>query len=245
MPEAYCGPAPEPQALLAAWNPDPIAALLCLALAAAYLRRGEPGRGRLLALAVALLVALFLSPLCALTVALFSARVAHHVLLTGVAAPLLALAFPERSAAATLRLPLVWLAAGHAAILWFWHAPPAYEAAIFGALPYWTMQASLLGSAFLLWRRILSPGTATGPALLALLGSIVQMGMLGALLTFAREPLYAPHLATTLPYGLGPLADQQLAGLIMWVPAALPWLAAALLLVAARLDAPAARAARR
>ena len=78
-----------------------------------------------------------------------------------------------------------------------------------------------------------------GPAMLALLATVVQMGMLGALLTFARDPVYAPHFATTLPYGLTPLADQQLAGLIMWVPAALPYVAAALLLLAARLSRPA------
>ena len=67
-------------------------------------------------------------------------------------------------------------------------------------------------------------------ALSGLLGSIIQMGMLGALLTFAGQPLYEPHMTTTLPYGLTPLADQQLAGLLMWVPAALPYLAVALLI---------------
>jgi len=233
MVEAYCGPAPQPQALLAAWNADAVALALCGALVAVHLAAG-PRKGRLpLACAVAVLLVLFVSPLCALTVALFSARVAHHVLLVAVAAPLLALAFPQRRPAR--RLSLVWPVALHAAVLWLWHVPELYAAAIAAAFPYWLMQASLLGTAFLLWRRILASAEGVGAALLALLATVIQMGMLGALLTFAREPLYAPHFATTLPYGLTPLEDQQLAGLVMWVPAALPYLAAALLLLAGRL----------
>lgn len=243
MAEAYCGPAPAPEVLLAAWNGDAVAVALCAALALAHVRRGEPA-GRLpLAAAILLLLALFLSPLCALTVALFSARVAHHVLLVAVAAPLLALAFPER-ADVPRRLGLSLLVAVHALVLWFWHAPPVYEVAIRGALPYWTMQASLLASAVLLWRRVLTPQTGVGPAVLALLATAVQMGMLGALLTFAREPLYAPHFTTTLAWGLTPRADQQLGGLIMWVPAALPYLVAAALLIGNRLERTPARAGR-
>ena len=49
----------------------------------------------------------------------------------------------------------------------------------------------------------------------------VQTGLLGALLTFAGRPLYAAHLSTTAAWGLTPLEDQQLAGLIMWIPASL------------------------
>lgn len=227
MLEAYCGPAPEPQTLLAAWNADAVALALCAALVAAHFH-GREAAGRLpLALAIAVLLGLFLSPLCALTVALFSARTAHHVLLVAVAAPLLALAFADRWPSAR-GIPLAWLAGIHAGVLWFWHLPQAYEWGISHALPYWTMQASLLASAFLLWRGILSARTGTGPAMLALFATVVQTGMLGALLTFAQSPLYAPHFQTTLPFGLSPLDDQQLAGLIMWVPAALPYLAAAL-----------------
>ena len=242
MTPAYCGPAPVPETLMTAWNADLAALALCAVLIVAHGGRGRRA-GRLpLALAVTLVLVLFVSPLCALTVALFSARVAHHVLLVAVAAPLLALAFPERGGAR--RFSLSALVILHAAIVWLWHAPPVYEVAIRGALPYWAMQLTLLGSAVLLWRRILSPRTGTGPALAALLATATQMGMLGALLTFARQPLYAPHADTTIPYGLTPLADQQLAGLVMWVPAALPYLLAAALLVGARLDQPSAPAGR-
>ncbi|MDQ8028281.1 MAG: cytochrome c oxidase assembly protein [Brevundimonas sp.] len=57
------------------------------------------------------------------------------------------------------------------------------------------------------------------------------MGLLGALLTFADDALYAPHLLTTLAWGLTPLEDQQTAGLIMWAPAAALYLAAALIIL--------------
>ena len=86
------------------------------------------------------------------------------------------------------------------------------------------MQVSLLGSAWLMWRAILSPATPSGAALVALVATIGQMGLLGALIVFAPVPLYMVHLASTAPWGLSPLADQQLAGLLMWVPATLPYL---------------------
>ena len=56
----------------------------------------------------------------------------------------------------------------------------------------------------------------------------MQMGLLGALITFAGQPLYAPHFFTTEPWGLSALEDQQVAGLIMWAPSAGLYLAAAL-----------------
>lgn len=225
MAQAYCGPAPVPDDLWLAWNPDLAAIGLCVALTGLHAATRREGRLPL-AVGVATLGLLFLSPLCALTVALFSARALHHVVLIAVAAPLLALAFPQRGRAL---LPLGVTALLHAAALWFWHLPQAYDAGIGGALPYWAMQASLLGTGVLLWRQMLADETGAGAALLALLATIVQMGMLGALLVFARSPLYAPHLLTTEAFGLSPLADQQLAGLVMWVPAVLPYLAAAVL----------------
>jgi putative membrane protein len=79
-----------------------------------------------------------------------------------------------------------------------------------------------------MWRAILAPSVPTGAALIALVATIGQMGLLGALIVFAPEPLYAVHFASTAPWGLTPLADQQLAGLLMWVPAMLPYLGAGL-----------------
>ncbi len=66
------------------------------------------------------------------------------------------------------------------------------------------MQGSLLGSAWLLWRAILAPAAQPGPALMALVATIAQMGLLGALIVFAPRPLYLVHLASTAPWGLEP-----------------------------------------
>jgi putative membrane protein len=128
----------------------------------------------------------------------------------------------------------------HTVAMWLWHAPVPYAFALSSDLAYLAMEASLLVSAFLLWQAMLAGSTHPGRALAALLGSIVQMGMLGALFTFATRPLYEAHMTTTLPFGLTPLADQQLAGIILWVPAAIPYLVAAMV-IALRLLGPATR----
>ena len=167
------------------------------------------------------MVLIFVSPLCALSSALFSARVLHHVLLIAAVAPLLALAFPLRGLRSA---PIAALVVAHAIVLWLWHAPAAYAWGLASTAAYWLMQTSLLGSAWLLWRSILDRASPSGPPLFALVATIGQMGLLGALLVFAPQPLYAAHFASTLAWGLNPLADQQLAGLLMWVPAMLPYL---------------------
>jgi putative membrane protein len=86
------------------------------------------------------------------------------------------------------------------------------------------MQASLLVSAWLLWRAIFASMAQPGSALVALVATIAQMGLLAALIVFAPRPLYAVHFASTAAWGMDPLSDQQLAGLLMWVPASLPYL---------------------
>ncbi len=221
----YCGTAPTPAEWLGRWNLDPVL-LAALALAGLPALRHAPAERRLpLAAAFGLAVLLFVSPFCALSSALFSARVTHHVLLTAVLAPLIALALPR------LRWPggLAAWTGGHAILFWLWHAPGPYAAALSSDSVYWLMQISLVGSAWGLWAAVLR---APLPAAVAgLLVTTVQMGLLGALLTFAPRPLYAPHLASTVAWGYTPLEDQQLAGLIMWAPAAGFYLAAALLLL--------------
>lgn len=224
----YCGVAPIPEEWLTRWNLDPVLIAGLLAVAGWWVasNRRDPQRNRLFVAAFALSVFLFVSPFCALTSALFSARVAHHVALTALLAPLLAFLLP------TNRLPrfrsvTAWTAI-QALVFWAWHSPDLYAAALSSHAIYWLMQVSLLGSAVLFWAAVrqASPAAAVG----ALLATMVQMGLLGALITFAGSPLYAPHLMTTEPWGLATLQDQQLAGLIMWVPAAGLYLAAALLL---------------
>lgn len=221
----YCGPAPVPADLLIRWNLDPVL-LLALVLAAGLMWRVAEGSSqrRLMVVGAGLALFLFVSPFCALTSALFSARVTHHILLTAVLAPLLAFALPLSRE----RLPgsLTMWTAVQALSFWLWHAPGIYAAALSSDLLYWAMQLSLLGTAFGFW---VSLRQASGPAAIAaLLASTVQMGLLGALITFAGTPLYAPHLLTTGAWDLSPLEDQQLAGLIMWAPSAGLYLAAAL-----------------
>lgn len=239
----YCGAAPLPGAWLTHWNFDP---LLVAGLAAAAIGwyfaigREAPDRRYWFAAAFALLLILFVSPFCALTSALFSARVVHHVLLTTAVAPLLVLSVPGSK----MRVPgpLVFWTAAYALIFWAWHAPDFYALALSNDAIYWLMQGTLLGSAFGFWSALRR--SAEPAAVAALLVTMVQMGLLGALITFAANPLYAPHFASTIPWGLDPIEDQQLAGLIMWAPAAAIYLAAALFIAGrwlAREDRAAAR----
>lgn len=208
----YCGPAPAPEELWLRWNLDPVL-LLGLMVLAVVLRRSRAGL-----LAVAVMIVAFVSPLCALSAALFSARVVHHVLLVAVAAPLLALALPgRRLQSATLAFIL------STAVLWAWHWPAAYDLALTYVPAYWVMQFSLLATATVFWQAVLRPRQATGHALLLILAAYMQMGLLGALLTFAPEALYAIHAVAPLAWGFSPLADQQFGGLLMWVPAGLPF----------------------
>lgn len=242
----YCGAAPLPAEWLGRWNLDPVLIVALAGAAALHLgalmreRLSDHRNARLALAGIAwtLMALLFVSPLCALTSALFSARVAHHVVLVAGVAPLLILSLPRRLAA--LRMTgLAGTAAFllHMVLLWLWHAPAPYAAALADTRMFWVMELSLLGSALLLWLTVLAPAVRLGGALALLLGSVVQMGLLGAVITFARTPLYDAHLGVTTPWGLGALQDQQLAGLIMWVPAAIPYLIAALMLLVSRFGA--------
>lgn len=217
---AYCGPPPPPQAIWSSWNLDPpvLAALVLLSLATRRDHAGQAG--------VAVLALAFASPLCALSSALFSARVLHHVLLVAVAAPLLARALPPARPRPGLALPF----AAATVTLWLWHLPAAYDLALAQKAVYWAMQASLLATALAFWRAVLAPSQAPVAALIAIVAGFAQMGMLGALLTFAADPLYAAHAVAPRDWGLSPLADQQLGGLLMWVPAGLPYAVAAIAL---------------
>lgn len=128
----------------------------------------------------------------------------------------------------------------HALAVWAWHAPSAFEAALRHNGLHILEHLCFLGTAMLFWRSILHPRRARGLGLgfgaFWLLLTLMQSGLLGALITFASRPLY-PSYAVLFARGQGrwaesALADQQLAGLLMWVPAGLIYLVAGLLLVA-------------
>jgi putative membrane protein len=233
----YCGAGPSPAEAWERWNLDPLL-LAALAVAAAGLWILTPTRRALSIAAVAVLALSFVSPLCALSSALFSARTLHHVLLTSLAAPLLAWSLPRSGSSRQLAPASL----AFAAVFWLWHAPAFYAAALTHDGVYWSMQASLLASATMFWRAVRTATALAGVA--ALLATTVQMGLLGALLSFMPRALYAPHALTTAAWGMSPLDDQQLAGLIMWIPAAGAYLAAALVLLGRQLRRPAGVAAR-
>lgn len=190
------------------WNFDPLA-LAVLVVLAIWAGRSQSGWAAVVVLAFA-----FLSPLCALSSALFSARVVHHVLLVVVAAPLLSLARPAR-AGSGVAMPFVLATS----VLWLWHIPYAYDAALGHIGLYWVMQASLFGTAVWFWRAAFSQPDGSGAGWVFL--AYLAMGMLGALLTFAPSALYITHATAPLSWGLAPLQDQQLGGLIMWMPSGL------------------------
>ncbi len=212
LQRTYCGPAPDPNEIWLTWNLDPLL-LLALGVMAFGIGRTRPG-----ALALAVLAVAFVSPLCALTAALFSARVVHHVFLVAVAAPLIALAWPAREMR-SITVPFLM----STSILWAWHLPQAYDLALGNMAVYWVMQATLLGTAVAFWRAVFDLRNGSGRALLFVLAGFMQMALLGALLTFAPAPLYAIHAVAPWAWGVTPLEDQQLGGLIMWVPAGLPF----------------------
>lgn len=222
MPQSnpYCGPAPIPEGIFLAWNTDPV---LLTALAFLLVAGGALAQARgIFLLGWAGLVLAFVSPLCALTVALFSARTLHHLILIGWVAPALALALP-------LRLPTIPAATGFtltAAALIAWHLPPIYAAAWTSSTVYWLMQAALILPAWAFWARVIPAGTESGDGLISsalLVGALAGvMGLIGAVLTFAARVLYPEHLSGPLAWGIQPLADQQLAGLVMWVPGLVP-----------------------
>ena len=217
----YCGAPATPVDLMQRWSLDPwlIGAFAAAALAygwrAKARRADHPGAARRHAFfAAGWIVALLalVSPLCAWSVALFSVRVGQHMLLVLVAAPLLALGLP-------MSRMRPW-AAGTAFFLalWLWHVPPVYAWSLRSDAVYWLMQASLIAAGVALWQSVFAARGAAGGRIAVGLASTLHMGLLGALLTFASRPFYAAHRFSTEAWGLSPLADQQLAGLLMWVP---------------------------
>jgi putative membrane protein len=209
------------------WNLDPFL-IVAIAVAFTFLFRNAANRFEQVMALLALLVAVlaFVSPLCALTTALFSARGFHHIISASLLAPLIVLASRgSRNAISQLcRLPPEAAFLASTATFWAWHMPFAYSYALSGTLAYWLMQAALMVSSIALWVQLLSKQSGYLTKISLSVGTMVQMGFLSALLTFAPYPLFDEHLTTTAAYGISALADQQLAGLIMWTIGLLPYL---------------------
>ena len=209
---------------------------------------------------IAAIIAL-VSPVDQLGGTLLSAHMVQHGLLVAIAPPLLLLGLPGVAFAWALPPGLRkgftgsrswrWLAAFanalsrplpasilHGLALWIWHAPAAFDAALEYEWMHTLEHASFFGTALLFWRGILGARSAReiGPALGAAFFILMHSGLLAALITLAPRPLYDWYGATEL-WGMTAIEDQQLAGLLMWVPMGLVYFGACLLL-AKRLLAP-------
>ena len=227
----YCGVAPSPGELLERFNVDPVLITALVVLGAAHIAHlaQETPRSRTYAACGWLVAgAALISPLCALSVSLFSARIAQHMILLLVAAPLVALGFPQRRHSGTA-VPLWTAAAAFMLFLWVWHMPGPYAATFSATTVYWAMHLTLFGSGIVLWSELVHhPAKRTGLVLTVGLLTSMQMGLLGSVLALARRPLFYPHFITTQAWGLTPLQDQQLGGTLMWVPGILLFLWAAI-----------------
>jgi putative membrane protein len=202
------------------------------------------------------------SPLHALGGALFSVHMTQHELIISLAAPLLVLgrpllpflwSFPVEwrrrlgSVTRSRSFSSIWqilsrpsVAFGlHAIALWTWHLPRFYQATLTSELVHSLQHASFLLTALLFWWTILNARGGEfrrGLAVFYLFATVLQTGALGALLTFGGTLWYPAYAATTLPWGLTPLEDQQLGGLIMWIPGSIAYVVAALWMFAAWLQ---------
>lgn len=210
------------------------------------------------------LAAALVSPLDSLGALLFSAHMVQHELLMVAAAPLLVLGRPlaawtwaltprwRRAVGRATHWP--WLARGwgvltqplsawalHAVALWVWHVPHLFDAALHSEALHVLQHASFLSTALLFWWAMMGGdrrSRISGFALAYLFTTMMHTAALGALLSLAPTAWYPSYIATTTAAGLDPVQDQQLGGLVMWVPGGVAYLVAGLALVA-RLLAPA------
>jgi putative membrane protein len=194
------------------------------------------------------------SPIDRVAEALFAVHMIQHLLLIVAAPPLLTLGEPVlvwlwalpvgarrsigrgwraaralRSIWCVITIPVVvWLL--HTAAVWVWHLPGLYDRALRDPATHMAEHLSFLATALLFWwlltdrraRRRLGAGCA----ILYLFTAALADTLLGATLSLSRRPWYSAHWGTTTAWGLTPLEDQQLAGLLMWVPAGLVYLVA-------------------
>ncbi len=250
------------------WVTVPLALALLLFLAGWFRlrQRASLGAGRLVrrallfAIGWTILAFALVSPLHQLGERSFAAHMFEHELLMLAAAPILVLAeplaillwaFPGGArrglglVAGTLSVPWRVLTGPvtatllQAAALWLWHAPASFDLALASETWHAIQHLSFLLTALLFWTAMLARRTPRGTAALCLFATSLVSGALGALMAFAASPWYARYAALGLaPFGLSPIEDQQLAGLLMWVPGGMVHAGAALVIVHAMLRQP-------
>jgi cytochrome c oxidase assembly factor CtaG len=234
-------------------------------------RRAGIGPGRLVAAAVgftALGVALS-DGVHAAAHELFAAHMAQHLLLVSVAAPALLLADPfavtlwgvpaplrrligagfrpghpvRRTVSALTRPQLAWPV--YVVVLWLWHVPAAYEAALRSGPLHDLEHVLFFGAAVLFWWPVLwpAPHVATAPHAALRVGYLVlgaiQSAALGLFLASRADALYASYASTAPAWGLTGAEDQAWGGLLMWTAGAAVDMAAVLLVVGRALETPA------
>jgi cytochrome c oxidase assembly factor CtaG len=193
----------------------------------------------LLTLAIALL-----SPLAWVSEILFSAHMTQHEMLMLVAAPLLVIGQPLQ--AMLWVLPAAWREAWarfagrratvamwqaltgplvvfllHALALWLWHAPRLYEAALGHDGVHAVQHVSFVLTAALFWWGMVHGRYGRrgyGIAVLYVFLTAIHSSILGALMTIAPRVWYPAYVAAGAQWQVDALVDQQLAGLLMWVP---------------------------
>ena len=206
----------------------------------------------------AMLVLALASPLDGAGSYAFSAHMVQHEILMIVAGPLLVLGRPlalwlwafgpdaRLRIAAGTRRPAVRAAWGaltapvnawllHFAALWMWHVPACFQLALADNGMHALQHTSFLATALLFWWAVLGrEGGAhgRGGAIVYLFTTMMHTGALGALFTMSETIWYPLYGNRAQLFGLSPLEDQQLGGLIMWIPGGLAYLIAGLVLCA-------------
>lgn len=217
-------------------------------------------RGAVFAAGLATLAGATLSPLHALGARSFTAHMIEHELIMLAAAPLLVAsrplgvmiwAFPSRGRQALAAVPRsaaglgLWRFATdpllatvlQAAALWIWHLPSLFDLALRGEGWHAAQHISFFVSALLFWSAILAPRRSPWAAAALLFATSMATGALGAFMAISESPWYAPYAALGLAaFGLTPVQDQQLAGVLMWVPGGLLHAVVAIALVAPQLS---------
>ena len=206
--------------------------------------------------AVVVLFVALISPVEAVSGVLASAHMVQHVLLILVAAPLLAFSAPfstlvramprrlartggrwrrrlhvTRTVRRLLRTPVVvWLL--YVGAIWSWHSAALYDAAAASDLLHGLEHLSFLGTAWLFWSVVIGTRRKSskthGQGVLLVFAVTIPSIYLSMLLTFTDAPWYDSYLVTARLWGLDPLTDQQLAGVIMWIPSNLVYVLVAL-----------------
>lgn len=228
--------------LLSLWRVDPLALAACVATAIVLVaRRSQLGsRALWIGSAAVVLVAALASPIGSLADGyLFSAHMLQHLLLVLVVPPLALIGWParreERPASSRRRLhPLLpWLLGVGA--MWLWHEPRLCDAASSNPVVHRVQEVSLLAMGAAFWWPVLSPRTSGRlpplAGVLYLFTACVACTLLGIVITFSPVEVCSVFAHPVDRLGVMPLVrdgwglsaerDQQVGGLLMWVPACL------------------------